>query len=280
MKKIISSLLLGSFTILGVLTVYASTTGDFTVQYWNGSSYTNTDLTPYPTEDGFVMFDYMTGGYKIQRAPGYLHVNEINGMTAQLSNMQNDINDRAYASHQHNIIDTIGLATVLANATSSIATNASAISSIQSSLASATSTLVALQSQVTTMASSTPTITNGVTRTIETLTTATGTRLSTTKTSNVMYSVNIVTTASIGGSAAGEILLETSPTNTSTSTWTVVNRVKNSQTISLAVALNSVQDITYSLMGNVPSGYYVRLRSINVSGTPTYTFVTGQEMQF
>lgn len=142
------------------------------------------------------------------------------------------------------------------------------------------SSISSLQSQINSLNSSSPTITNGVSRTISTSTTALGTLLSASSTSNVMYSVNIVTTASIGGSSAGEVFLEVSPTNTSTSTWTVVNRVKNSQTVTLALILNSVQDITYTIVGNIPAGYYSRLRSNNISGTPTYTFVTGQEMQF
>lgn len=268
--KIISSIFV---SLLVVGSVYAATTGDLNVQVYNGSGYDSFDLTPPDSDkDSFLKWNFMDGHFKLERAAGYLHVSEINGLTAQLSNMQNDINDRAYASHQHPISDVTSLQTTLDSKVSN-SVLASATSSINSTIAS-------LQTQVNGISTSSPVITNGVTKVIQTLTTATGTLLSSTNVTNVMYSVNIVTTASIGGASAGEILLEISPTNSSTSTWTVVNRIKNSQTITLAIVLNSVQDITYTIMGNVPAGYYVRLRSATISGTPTYTYITGQETQF
>lgn len=109
---------------------------------------------------------------------------------------------------------------------------------------------------------------------------ANGWQISSTRDASVFYSVNVNTTASIGGAADGYVVLEISATNSTTaSDWKEVSRTRNGQTITLALALNSVQNIGGELMNIVPAGYYVRLRSVNVSGTPTYSYVSGQEVQ-
>lgn len=109
---------------------------------------------------------------------------------------------------------------------------------------------------------------------------ANGFQLSTTQDTSVFYSVNINTTATIAGSADGYVALEIASTNSSTaSDWKEISRARNGQAISLAITLQSVQNISSEVMGIVPTGYYVRLRSVNVSGTPTYTYVSGQEVQ-
>lgn len=264
----------------------------------------------YLDGNGF-QFNYsnsiLTGMFSAKANTSHTHsMSDITGLSSALSDkvdygymnslltaLQGQVDSKATSS----IVS--DLATTVSSLASTVSANTSGLSSVSGGLSSlytqvgliSTSTIQGDWNQASTTAkdfiknkptisTSTPTITNSVSKSIVTLTTATGTMLSSTRTSNVMYSVNIVTTASIGGASAGEVLLETSPTNTSTSTWTVVNRVKNSQTITLAIALNSVQDITYTLMGNVQPGYYVRLRSSTISGTPTYSFVTGQETQF
>lgn len=109
---------------------------------------------------------------------------------------------------------------------------------------------------------------------------ANGFQLSSTRNASVYYSVNIATTATIGGASDGYIALEIAATNSTTaSDWKEVSRSRNGQTITLAIALQSAQNITAELMNIVPAGYYARLRSVNTSGTPTYTFVSGQEVQ-
>lgn len=109
---------------------------------------------------------------------------------------------------------------------------------------------------------------------------ANGWQISSTRNASVFYSVNVNTTATIGGASDGYILLEIAATNSTTaSDWKEVSRTRNGQTVTLALALNSIQNIGSELMNIVPAGYYVRLRSVNVSGTPTYTYVSGQEVQ-
>lgn len=109
---------------------------------------------------------------------------------------------------------------------------------------------------------------------------ANGFQLSTTQNTSVYYSVNVTTTATIGGGSDGYVVFEIATTNSTTaSDWKEVSRSRNGQTISLAVALQSVQNIGSELMNIVPAGYYARLRSVNSSGTPVFTFVSGQEVQ-
>lgn len=123
------------------------------------------------------------------------------------------------------------------------------------------------------------TIYNSVSHSLVTTANSTGFQISSTRKSFVIYSIKISTTATIGGSTEGEVYLETAATNSSTpSDWTTVSKISNGQSISLAIALQSVQPLTQQLIGMIPSGYYVRIRSNNVSGTPVYTYITGQEI--
>lgn len=119
---------------------------------------------------------------------------------------------------------------------------------------------------------------NVASRSIVTSTGATGFQVSSTRGANVKYSCSITTTATIGGNQTGTIVLEIAPTNSATAgDWVEAARITNGQAISLAVVLQSVQQTTNVLEAYVPAGYYAKLRSINVSGTPTYSFVSGQE---
>lgn len=98
--------------------------------------------------------------------------------------------------------------------------------------------------------------------------------------SAVSYSVTVVTTATIAGAASGYVVLEIAATNSSTAgDWIEVGRTGNGQALSLAVTLQSVQTVPAQINCIVPAGYYVRLRSVNVAGTPSYTYNSGQEVK-
>lgn len=110
---------------------------------------------------------------------------------------------------------------------------------------------------------------------------ANGNQLSTTQDAHVSYSVTISTTATIGGASTGYAVLEICSTNSATAgSWLELSRVTNSQTITLAVALQSIQVTGSALVGIVPAGYYRRVRSVQSSGTPTFAYVSGQEVLF
>jgi hypothetical protein len=108
---------------------------------------------------------------------------------------------------------------------------------------------------------------------------ANGFQVSSTRNASVSYSSTISTTATIGGAASGYLLLEICATNSATAgDWTAISRSTNGQTVTLAIALQSVQVTGGCVHGIVPAGYYARIRSVNVSGTPSYTANEQQEV--
>lgn len=129
-------------------------------------------------------------------------------------------------------------------------------------------------------AGTTRSFTNNASRTIQTVAAAAnGWQISSTRDSQVNYSVAITTTATIGGASTGYVVTEVATTNSSTAgDWQEVGRVTNSQTITLAIALQSVQVIGGQITTIVPAGYYVRLRSVSSSGTPSFAYNSGQEV--
>lgn len=106
-----------------------------------------------------------------------------------------------------------------------------------------------------------------------------GFQLSATRDAEVNYSCTIATAATLAAGAVGTIVLEIAATNSSTATdWKEIDRLTNGQVFSLAVAIGCTQTLASGLKGLVPKGYYLRLRTINTTGTPTYTFNGGQEI--
>lgn len=112
------------------------------------------------------------------------------------------------------------------------------------------------------------------TRTIST----TAFQISSTRDAMATYNINTSTTASIGGAAAVTIVAEISPT--SGGTYVEKGRAANSQTISLAVVLQSVQATTTPITIFVPAGYYVKLRQLSASGTSSASVASTQETLF
>lgn len=122
--------------------------------------------------------------------------------------------------------------------------------------------------------------TNNASHTIQTVAAAAnGFQLSTTKDAIVNYAATIVTAATLAAGAVGSIVLEVCSTNSSTAgNWQEIGRLTNGQVFSLALAIGCTQTVAGSIGGIVPAGYYARLRSINTTGTPTYTYNSGQEV--
>lgn len=120
---------------------------------------------------------------------------------------------------------------------------------------------------------------SNVTASIVTGTGATGTQISSTRDASVSYAVTIATTATIATGASGTVVLEICSTNSATpANWIEISRITNGQVITLAITLQSVQTTAGILAGIVPAGYYRKLRSINNSGTPTFSSNSGQEV--
>lgn len=117
------------------------------------------------------------------------------------------------------------------------------------------------------------------TRTIQTVAaSANGIQISATRDADARYSVTTSTTSTIAGASTVTVVLETCATNSATAvSWTTVGTIQNSQTLSLAVALQVVQTLTQEISAIVPAGYYSRLRS-TTTGTGSATFASGQEV--
>jgi hypothetical protein len=93
-----------------------------------------------------------------------------------------------------------------------------------------------------------------------------------------MYTVQMTTSASIASGQNGEVILEVASNATFTANVQTVGIAGNSQTYTLAVALLGVQIVSGQVSGMIPAGYYARLRTVAVTGTPTFTYRTGQEI--
>lgn len=124
--------------------------------------------------------------------------------------------------------------------------------------------------------------TNNASRTIQTVAaSANGWQISSTRDSHVSYAVTVSCAVQIGvvTNVEGYVAIEVAATNSSTAgDWQEVGRMTNGQNISLALALATTVKVGGMLTGLVPAGFYVRIRSVNTSGTPTFSYISGQEV--
>lgn len=106
---------------------------------------------------------------------------------------------------------------------------------------------------------------------------ATGTQISSTKDSSVSANVSTSATATIGGASTSAVALKICATNNATEgSWTTIAILENDQTITLAVALQSVQVLKGQLCADVPAGWYYKLVNSG-TGTHTETAISGQQ---
>lgn len=103
-------------------------------------------------------------------------------------------------------------------------------------------------------------------------------QVNTTRDSEVRYSVDISTTVSLSGSQVGTIILEMATNSGFTTGVQTIQQFSNGNSGTLVIGLVLTQLSTACLNGFVPSGNWVRLRSVNNTGTPTFTYQIGQEV--
>lgn len=103
-------------------------------------------------------------------------------------------------------------------------------------------------------------------------------QISTTRNAMVMYTVQMTVTASITGGQNGDVILETADDQPFTQNVDAVNVTGFGQTYTLAIALQGVQPDKRSLVGAIQAGKWVRIRTVNNTGTPSFTFISGQEV--
>jgi len=107
-----------------------------------------------------------------------------------------------------------------------------------------------------------------------------GFQVSTTRDSLVTYSVDVSCTSTLASGQTGTVFLEIASDSGFTTNLQEVGRFVNSCTQTLGLTVTMVQAVTGNIGGYVPAGYYVRLRTANTLGTPTFTYRSGQEVLF
>lgn len=118
---------------------------------------------------------------------------------------------------------------------------------------------------------------SSVTRTIATSSGTAGFLVSASRDAEVRYSADISCTLSLTAGQSGTLVLEIANNSAMTGAQ-VVSRATNSNSGTLTVGLGLTQVGPANLTGYVPAGWYVRLRSINNTGSPTFTYQAGQEV--
>lgn len=103
-------------------------------------------------------------------------------------------------------------------------------------------------------------------------------QVSATRDAWVSYSVQITVTASIAGGQNGDVVLEIASDSGFTANVQTLAISGLGQTYTLAIALQGIQPQTGTITGYVPAGYYTRLRTVNVTGTPSFSYRAGQEV--
>lgn len=114
---------------------------------------------------------------------------------------------------------------------------------------------------------------------VQSSTGAVGTQVSATRDAWVLVDGSSSTTANIAGNAAVDLVLEVAPTNSATAgDWVVKGRTGNSQALTLAITLQSVQVMKGQMVAFVPKGYYVKLRQPTATGTASGAFIEGRQV--
>lgn len=103
-------------------------------------------------------------------------------------------------------------------------------------------------------------------------------QISSSRDSLVNYSVDIATTLSLTSGQTGTIFLEIYSDSSCTTGTQELSRTVNGNGGALTLGLNLTQNVTGTLTGYVPSGSYVKIRTANTVGTPTFTYRSGQEV--
>lgn len=103
-------------------------------------------------------------------------------------------------------------------------------------------------------------------------------QISTTRDSLVNYSVDISCVLSLTSGQTGTAFLEIATNSGFTTGVQEVCRFVNGNTGTLTIGLNLTQNCTGGLNGFIPAGYFCRIRTANTTGTPTFTYRSGQEV--
>lgn len=105
-------------------------------------------------------------------------------------------------------------------------------------------------------------------------------QISSTRPVFAFYSVQCTITASIAGGQNCDVIFEIASDSGFTTNVQTVSICGDGQTYTLAVALQGVQPTTKMCGGFVPIAYYARLRTVQNTGAPSFSYRAGQEILF
>lgn len=103
-------------------------------------------------------------------------------------------------------------------------------------------------------------------------------QISTTRYAEAKMSAQAACTLNLTTGTSAEIFMEWSADGSTG--WTLAGKLAGANTGSLTIGLNSTQISGGQLNTMLQPGYYWRMRTNNVTGTPTYTFNGGQEVLY
>jgi len=114
---------------------------------------------------------------------------------------------------------------------------------------------------------------SGVTRALNT-----AFQISATRPARVFYPVTITTAFTLAGGQVGNLYLDIADDSGMTTNLESFGPWETGQTGALAIGLAINQQITVTVEGWVPAGKYARIRTVNTTGTPTFTSRRGSEV--
>lgn len=94
-----------------------------------------------------------------------------------------------------------------------------------------------------------------------------------------IYSVQIASNLSLSGGQLGSLQLKIADDSGLTTNVVTLTEIANGNTGTLTIGLNTVQTTGGVLMAMIPAGKYVKLVSVDTTGTPTQSIVRSQEVQ-
>lgn len=104
-------------------------------------------------------------------------------------------------------------------------------------------------------------------------------QISTTRNTRVSYTVQLVTALSLLNlNGAAQAYLEISADGSTN--WITLNAAGISRTLSVAITLGINETSLFNIQGEVPAGYYCRIRSATTGTGSTVSFSSGQEVQY
>lgn len=94
------------------------------------------------------------------------------------------------------------------------------------------------------------------------------------------YAIDIACQITLSGGQVGTVYVETADDDTFSTNIEEVCRTVNGNSGTVVVGISMTQNCTAQLSGMISAGKYVRIRTQNNTGSPTFTWRSGQETQF